>query len=522
MISYPEFNRRGSAPRSALVLAAVLVVALAVLFFLRSRDEGPDLTLGGPLFSISASEIDGVLVTKNGVQYRFDQSDEGYWSLSGGISDFVDQVIMDKFLESLASATGGRLLPGSQPEDRRYDFNGQGSLRVTVMAADGRSEKLAIGAKNPVSGFFYGSGAGRQACFPVSPGLREILTAVPSNLQLKTQLPSFPRGAVTQVDLWRGKNKVSLEQWDGRWWMAMPVQGPSVLGTWFQEYSQFYANRQMEKDGQVWLRASDREVGALVYDVSQVVIANFTRPEDAANLADQFGWDEPWRRVVLHGKNINPDTRTESPDQLEMIYSVPLDEKTYPALRRGNLVYVEPEAFTTMAQPPSHFLDSRALDILPSHADSLALRREGKLLLLAHRDRGAAQPGERKKERPVDFWLTDFPTAEELGIAGRSYHARSQNFLINLERTSTLAVLPPTNDLRVLKDAERITLQLWYAGESTNIEVGYLNPDYLPKGSPPLASTDDGMAPVAIWRPHSGQLIQIPGTMITTARAWSR
>ncbi len=76
--------------------------------------------------------------------------------------------------------------------------------------------------------------------------------------------------------------------------------------------------------------------------------------------------------------------------------------------------------------------------------------------------------------------------------------------------------------LAPLKDAERLTLQLWFAGEAINLEIGYLNPEFLPVGSPSLAQTEDGMPPVALWRPHLGQLIQIPGTMLTTARAWSR
>ena len=226
MISFSGFNRHGSASRSALVLAGVLAVAVAVMFFVRSRNDGPDLTLGGPLFTIPTADIDGLLITKNGVQFRLDQSEEGYWTLTGAISDFVDQAVMQQFLNSLSTSTGGRLLPGSQPEDRRYDFNGPGSLRVTVFAVDGRTEKLAIGAKNPVSEFFYGSGAGRQACFPVSAGLREILTAVPTNLLLRNQLPAFARGTITQVELWRGKTKHLCSRWMGDGGCPCPSKAP--------------------------------------------------------------------------------------------------------------------------------------------------------------------------------------------------------------------------------------------------------------------------------------------------------
>ena len=164
-------------------------------------------------------------------------------------------------------------------------------------------------------------------------------------------------------------------------------------------------------------------------------------------------------------------------------------------------------------------------------ADSLDLTREGSLLLRAHRDPRPARPDERRKVRPVDFWLTDFPGPQTAGLDDRARHARSQNLLVNLDRTPILLVLPPSPKADLLKDNERLLLTLWFAEGSSAagvgtgkivLEIGYLDEAQLPAGSADLVNSEDGLAPVGLWRPETGQLLQIPGHTITTARAWTR
>jgi hypothetical protein len=527
----PALDRRGAVPRSALYLGALLVIALVALLLLRRNPPPPDLTLGGKLFSVSADRIDGLLLTRGGAQYRLDRNENGYWVLSGGVSDFLDQGSVARLLTSLTSATGGRLLPGSDPEDRRYEFNAPGALRLTVFADDGTAEKLAIGAQNPVTEAYYGSGAGRPACFPVAAGLRELLAGLPASLQLKTLLPGLARGSVTAIEVWRGEQLDLLENHDGRWWLRTPEAGALALGPWYRDYTARYSDRSKTHDGVTWVLADDQAARLIIYECSQVLVKEILPPGDAARRRDELGLDQPWRRVRLTGQSINPDPSAGSPDQLELAFGQAVNEKRVPAERRGNVLLTEPEAINTLGEPVAELLNTRALDFLVALADSMSLEREGKQQLRAHRDKTPALPGERFKERPVDFWLTDLPAAPTDIMDERARHGRSQNLLTNLDRTPILRLLPPTDESAVLQDRERVRVTLWFpegpggpgvAAGRVMIEIGFLDLDRLPAGSPDLAVSEDGLEPVGLWRPGTGQLLQIPGYTITTARAWAQ
>ena len=523
-------DRRGSMPRSGIFLAALLVVAVAVLFFLRRNPPPVDYTLGGKLFTAAPEEIDELLLTRGGAQYRINRSESGQWTLSGAVSDFLDQTAVSNLLDNLTQATGGRLLPGSQLEDRRYEFNGPGAVRLTLFSSGGVTEKLAIGTNNPVTGSYYGSGAGRQACFPVSVGLREILSSVPANLQLKTLLPGVDRQDVAEIEIWRGDQLDLLQRWHQRWWLRMPAAGEASLGTWYRDYSAHYKDRVTQREDTRWLLADDRSIRLLIHQSTQIIVKEILLPSDAARLIGDLVGDHPWRRVVLKGEAINPDPAEGSADQLEIGFVQPLDESKVPALRRGSVVITEPEAIEIVSEPLSELLNSQAIDLVISLADSLVLEREGKLLLRAHRDKTPARPDERRKVRPVDFWLTDYPAEGTIpSLDDRARHGRGQNLLANLERTPMLRVLPPVEDPAVLEDRERLRLTLWFAEGSTApgvgagqvvLEIGYIDKDMLPTATGTLATSEDGLAPVGLWRPATGQLLQIPGYSITTARAW--
>jgi len=526
----PLPGRRGSLPRSTTYLAAVLAVALGVLFFLRRNPPPPDYTLGGRLFTASPDSIEGLLVTRSGAQYRIDRTASGAWTLSGAVSDFLDQQAVDHVLDKLSSATGGRLLPGSRPEDRRYEFNVPEAVRLTLFTTGGGKENLAIGARNPVTGLYYGSGAGRQACFPVSAGLRDLLAGLPGDLQLKTLLPPVDRQKVREIEVRRGSRSYLLRRRHRRWWLRMPAEGEAALGSWYHKYSSLYRDRREEEEGVTWLLADDQAARLIIHQGTRTIVKQILPPVEAARYRQELELDPPWRRIVLRGTGINPDPLAASADRLEITFAHALDQERVPAIRRGNVLITEPEAIRMVGEPLGSLLDSRALDFLISRADSLTVEREGRLLLRAHRDPGPLQPGKRGKERPVDFWLTDFPDRAASGLDQRTHDARSRNLLANLERMSALRILPPTRDPEVLKQKERVRLVVWYPdveqpvpGEGHGrmvLEIGYLDEKRLPAGSPEPAAEQDGLAPVGLWRPATGQLLQIPGTTITTTRAW--
>lgn len=526
-------GRTATVPRSALVLAVLLAVALVALFLLRRQPSPPDHTLGGSLFDLPADRIEGLLLTREGVQHRLDRTPAGQWTLTGATSDFLDQAAVANLLKALSEATGGRLLPGSQPEDRRYEFNGPGALRLTIFTADGTSPKLAIGAKNPVTGAYYGSGAGREACFPVSPGLRETLARVPEAQRLGTLLPAVDRDRVTAIEVGRGPQRDRLERRQGRWWLLAPAAAEAELGAWHRDYTARYADRRLEQDGRQWLLASDEAARLIIHETTRTVVRSMTPPVEAAGRLEDLGLagGDPWRRVVLRGAGLNPDPLAGPADGLELSFGLPEAQGSAPVLRRGNLLEAEPEAVNTLSQPLSHLLDARAVAFNIPLADSLVLAREGTVLLRAHRDTTPAQPGERFKERPVDFWVTDLPTRQATGLDQRAHNRMTSNLLANLDRMPILQVLPPTDDPAVLADREQVVVTVWFAegpdvpgvGRGRiELRIGYLEGGRLPAGSPALALPADGLDPVGLWRPDTGQLLQIPGTTITTARAWVR
>lgn len=526
-------GRSGSVPRSALVLAVLLAVALAALFLLRRNPAPPDYTLGGRLFDCTPDQVEGLLLTRDGVQHRLDLTPEGQWTLSGATSDFLDQNAVATLLKALTEATGGHLLPGSQPEDRRYEFNGPGALRLTVFTVDGESSNLAIGAQNPVTGAFYGSGAGRQACFPVSPGLRQTLAQAPDAQRLRSLLPAVDRRDVTDIEVWRGPQSDLLERWQGRWWLRWPEDGEAVLGPWLRDYSVWYHDRSLERDGHRWLLADDQSARLIIHQTSRTIAQELVPAAEAARRLDDLGLagGDPWRRVVLLGPGINPDPLAGPPDRLELAFGLPEVQNRAPVLRRGNLLQADPEAVATLSLPLSDLLDARALAFNIPQADSLVLTREKTVLLRAHRDTTPAQPGERFKERPVDFWVTDLPSRQTTGLDERPHNRMAISLLSNLDRTPILQVLPPTLEPAVLADREKVVLTVWFgAGPAVpgvgrgrvELQIGYLAADHLPAGAPALAHSEDGLEPVGLWRPDTGQLLQIPGYTITTARAWVR
>jgi hypothetical protein len=497
----------------------VLAIALVVLFLLRRNPEPADYTLGGPLFQIPHESVEGLLVTRDRAQYRLDRQPSGYWSLSGALSDFLDQDAVETLLKGLTNATGGRLLAGSEPEDRRYEFNGPDAIRMRLFGPEGTMENLAIGTSNPVTGLYYGTGAGRSACFPVAPGLRERLAAVPSSLRLTTLLPPPARGQVQELEVWRGGERDLLKRHEGRWWLAQPQQWDP--GSWFRAYRRFYDDRQTSFDGRTWLLANDAAVNLLIYEVTRVKVRAILAPEQAAQLSEARTL--PWRRVILRGGGVNPDPSDGVANELEIAFLESLEADWVPALRRGHLIRTDPEAISTLSQARGYLLDSRAVAFSPSLADSMSLTREGLMILKGHRDPEIAAD-EKRKLRASDRWVTDWPPLGYFDLDRQQLDGLTQNLLANLETTPTLRVLPPTQNRAVLKDPERVRLEFHRGGDggTVKMEIGFLDPSQLPADSPELAVTEDGMDPVGLWFPGSGQLLQVPGHFITTARAWDR
>jgi hypothetical protein len=515
-LSGPKVDRRGGAPRSVLVLTLLLVAASVALFLARRNEPAADLTLGGPLFPVPKDQVEGLLVTRPGQQFRLDRSADGRWSLSGSSTDFVDSLAVDKLLTDITGAYGGSLLPGTEVEDRRYEFNGPQGVRLTVFVAGGDPISLALGAGNPVGGNFYASGAGREACFLVSAGLRKTLDELPVSVQARKLLPGVTRDGVDRIELARGPRDFLLERRDGRWWLLMPEEGPAFLGPDVRDYQARYDDRRRSDGTGTWILASSAAVQLLVYEVSDIVVREIKSPEESVAYLEPWGLAPAWRRVTLKGPGLNPDPTANDPDRVQISFGPPLDETAVPALRRGNVLVTDPESVNVLSQPLGILAHRTALTFLALQSDSLEVYREGRLLLQGARTGVAETPEGRKA------WQTVFPAGNQEGLTERNRHGFSQDLAVNLDRIEVLSVLPPTDDSGVLEDRERVRVRVVFGtGAETvteTIEFGYLVEERLSPGVPDLVR-DAAAGPVCgLWFPDSGRLLQVPVQTVVTAR----
>ncbi len=513
-------SRDGGVLRSVLILTLLLVIAAGALFLARQREPAFDFTLGGPLFPVDQSEIEGLLLTRQGAQYRLDMVTPGVWSLSGAVADYVDSLAVLKLLNTLTAAVGGPLLPGTDVEDRRYEFNGPDAIRLTVFVAGGEAISLALGTANPVAGNFYGSGAGRKACFMVPAALHRTLGDLPVSVQARILLPGVSRDRVDRIDLRRGERDFLIERREGRWWILMPAEGPAYLGEEVRDYQAMYTDRRTTDERGVWILASSPAIDLLIYQVSDIIVRDIKSPIESATLMGAWELDPPWRRVTLTGKGLNPDPNADFPDRMDISFGPALGLDSVPALRRGNVLLTDFEALEVLEQPLGILAHRTALAFLVLQADMIELQREGRLLLRGERT-GVAETAEGRKA-----WLTVFPEASgKSDMAAPSEtdrHGFSQNLVVDLGRIPVLAVLPPTGDSAVLADRERVKITISFGtGEDVRsevIEFGFLVEDHLPVESPPLIREDGDSPPVGLWFPASGKLLQIPAQTVVTAR----
>lgn len=513
-------DRSGAVSRSVWLLLIVAVLAVGTLWFASRRQE-VDYTLGGPLFPVMADQIEALLLTRQGQQYRFELQSDGTWSLSGAVSDYLDPQAMTALVEVLPTALGGAVLPGTETEDRRYAFNGPDALRLRVFLADGQDIALALGALNPVTGNYYASGAGRQGCFPVAGPFRDKLFMLPGSVQAKRLLPPLERERVQDLLLTRSGKLYAFKRHEGRWWLRLDSadlnQALLRLPAGVRAYQEYYEDRRRRDADGTWIMASNQALGQLIYEVSDVIVREIMNPRESAAALQSWDLDPPWRRVVLQGPGLNPDPAAPVADQYEIAFGPPLGTDRVPVLRRGNVLLTDFEAVNLLDQPLEVLVEQFALNATALTADRLRVEREGTLLLTGARKAGSERTDGR------EAWRTTFPTAGRDDLSETTRHGFSQDLVVNLNRVPILAVLPPAFDPAVLQDSERLRLTLsWGEGEqirSLVVEAGYLAVDRLAADGVALARTPAGVPATGLWFPASGKLLQIPAQLIVTTRS---
>ncbi len=513
-------DRSGAAPRSILILLAVTVVAVGGLW-LAKQSRTTDLTLGGQLFAVSQQQIDGLLLTKGKLQYRFDRQTDGRWTLSGAANDYLDPGAMLSLIAVLPEVIGGAILPGTDREDRRYDFNGLESMRLRVFIEDGREMSLAIGALNPVTGNYYASSADRDGCFPVAGPFRDKLFMLPATVQARRLLPIFERDLVQNITLTRSSREHRFARFENKWWLLRSetdlAAALSGLPAGVRDYQAVYDDRRRQDADGLWIRASDQAVGQLIYEVSSVIVRDVKDPHETASRLQQWELDPPWRKVVLQGAGLNPDPTAPVSDQYTISFGPPVSENLAPALRRGNLLLVDFEAVNLLEEGLDSLVEQMALNEIARSADRFELAREGRPVLAATRSSEAVTGDGRMA------WQTVVPGPNTNDISEKNRHGMSQDLIVNLNRLEVLAVLPPQANAAVLADRERVRIILtWGTGTTAKelvVETGFINQDQLGAGGTDVVRTADGSAAAGLWFPATGKLLQVSSQVVVTARS---
>ncbi len=497
--------------RNTLLLSLAVAVVILVFLKVRAERQNAPMILGGPLISLQADEITGLMLTHGGAQFRLDKTADGTWTLSGSTEDFVSSRSMEILLTDLTTAMGGPVLPGTDPEDRRYDFNGQEALRLTVFSRSTENLTLALGTINPVTGHYYASGLNRPGCFMVEAKLRERLAALPMSVELKTLLPAVTAGNLDTVTLWRAGNKHQLEKRADRWWLRVPGGGLRMLGPRVVAYQKIYHDRfQADSEGG-WVLASDAAVRLLVYELSKIIVREIKPAFATADWSERWGLADPWRRVVLGGHRINPDPTAGDPDRLELVMGAPLGSQLIPVSRRGVVLLVDGQAGHTLDLPLGELVATNALTFRARLAVTLEIQREGQLVLAGERKPEALKGDGRHQ------WQTTFPASPSDRMPAVRLRRMVGETVVDLDRMELLAPLRPVNNGSPLQDRELVNVRLTYADPDLPAEetfqVGYLKPGICED----LLVHSDG-DPVALWRPATGQLLQVSDYLLTTAR----
>ncbi len=496
--------------RIALLLGATLLLVVAAGLLLRGRGA-PDLVRGGRLLAMDLGTVERFQVTAGGVPYRFERLHDSLWTLSGAVTDWVDPLRLSQQLAILAGAAGGPVIAGSEPEDRRYEFNGPDAVRLALYGPGGAEERLLLGATNPVSGLVYASGAGRPGCFPVNAEVRDRLLGLPDAVRLGTLLPPVPVASLDRITVVKNRRTEVLARFDGRWWLRVPAADAPEVPPLVQDWQRLYDDRRRRDDEGLWLLADDRGVAGLAYEVGQLQVTRFVAPIQAAAALDQWELQPPLITVTLEGRGIEPDPTAGDADHLQIGFGMPLDANVVPAVRRGAPLLVPRQALTTLEAPVGDLLYSFAFTRRPLLADAIEIDNPSGPLLKARRVDRAHRNDERTQ------WDQVLPPP---GRDEDREHLTARNTIVDMDRLAVLAVLPPTGAKRVLKDEERLVITLGREGQPDEVwHCGLIDPDHVPGGTERLAPTDDATGPVGLWRPADGRLLQVSPTLLLTARS---
>jgi hypothetical protein len=484
-------------PRWVVRIVLLLVIVAAGLWLWSwsgAEPERRELVRGGALFDFTADQIAALEIRRLEGTTRLERDARGQWVLTGWVADLVDPDRVAAILESLVAGEGFAVLAGTQPDERRFGFGSEHSLELVFHLHAGGRHRLALGDANPVSEIIYASGAGRPGVFAVGGGYYAVAVRLPDSLRLPHVLPARRAADLDSLRIDRRGDRplVAATFADERWWLRVPG-GPDALTGTARRYHDLYTDRQLVRDGVVWLQADVRRLRDAVYRATETAVVIFPTPQlDTPVELAELGLLPPYRGLTLHetgGDSLRVEFGEERTEGARKLVA---------ARREGTLVIARSEAMLPLEGALAEFLDLGALSFRPEVADSLRVDEPRRPLLWGRR---ADDPAERRRLRQ-SVWDAIAPAGWQFAFGAESAANQVADLQLNLDRLESLGILEPTA-ADPLRTDERWRLRAWLPGERFE-EVWFGR----------LAT--DGRA--AVWQPQDGKLVLVPEQTLISLR----
>lgn len=470
--------------------AVIVAILLGLLLWRWSAPSDQDRGLhGGPLFSFAPDQVVRLEVHRTrgtDVLVR----EDGTWRLEGQVTDLVDDRRLAEVLQTLAAGEGFPVLPGTEPDARRFGFGSESSVELVFHLAGGGRQRLALGDVAPVSDQVYASGAGRSGVFGVGGGTYAAAVSLPDAVRLQRLLPPL---ALADLDSLRLERR-GAAAWrmsrgaDGRWWLHLPG-GPDDLTGLADRYHARFDDRRRDRQGSVQVQADRRRLADLVFRASDTAVAGFVPASEATpRLLADLGLAPAYRTLVMHQ---GPSTWTVAFGELQ-------DDDLLIAQRQQALVITRAAALVPAEGPLSEFLDLTALGFRLADADSFHIDQPDRPLL---HGRHAPDPRARFEAR-LSPWDASAPAGWEFTFGAEATGNHLHDLQLTLDRLPMRDLLPAAA-ADPLADRERWRVRAWSGdGAPREVWLGRLGA----QGQPVL------------WDPSTGRVAAIDEEILVTLR----
>lgn len=488
-------------PRSLLPLAVLLAVAGGWLLLDgrgRPNDggaEGPRGPDGEGIRFVPFAPADIVLieVDRTDGAFALARGVAGAWRFTRGCDDRVDDAAATELAGIMAETRALSLLAetAAGEEAARFGLSGSDAVTLRVTARDGRMSACTVGLRNPVRAACYALIDGRRGTWTVPYTLRVRLLSLPDIVRLRRLWPGFVPATVETLALrpaGAAAPDLFARDGDGAWWLRVPADGSARAGAVFAAYVRLYGDRVARRDGADWWRAQDRTIDNLMFQLGQTDVKLFGAREAPPETLRAAGLlPSPLSvRAVLRGG-----------EMLRAVFGGLDGDGNLSALRDGrpHLLRIGAAIAGVASAPLAGFLRTDALPFALSGADSFTLKNPGRATVRAWR---------RDK-----VWSTSLVS---LSGTGPSAADLVQDLLLTLDRLPIVRPLPPPPSGRdPLARESRFVLTVWRAGRSVpELEAHFGRME---------AGGDAASAPAALWLPATGQLLVVPGEIVSSLRA---